>query len=847
MLTPEKYEALKAKLLDAGPDDYSLEAQERAFAAIDEYEAAEQAKEQADTEQAQALMQQLDPSMPIVPQVLATQGGTNHPGGDQEAESEWLSGPLDNPAGRVIVYDAPADITRQRLMENPQLQRTLFGRELTPEDIASIQAGDSMHQAYNDLEWESVAKQARAGGKTAYRHNRAPWLDGGPNASWLDTLSTKLKASALPAMETASAFIMGVDNSANFGAATAAANAGAFDGDSPAPLTPEEEASGQWEMHPTLGKMPKGSVKRGAVGTPIGGGGDEVVGGVFQTAAPGASARETNDRLVAESPIAHAAGEVGGAFTGASSKLFDMTLGAASKTIAKEGSGLGRRALAGALGMGTAGAAEQAIGEGVDAAAGGDATLGEAAGRVAEGGADALMFGGPFAAIQGLAKAGGKWVREGKRYKGLPGQAEKLNGGKVEVGRGHIDPPDVQAARAEGKSRKMEVGPVDVLAEKLDEPIRQAGSELVGKVEKAGAANAAAHYASDEGKAPLRAKNVMKASLDRLRAVTGDVGDKKVPVGKSSGASAVLDIFNTNIEAVSAKPSKGSIPLSRQEAESYLSKEWQEKLGLGKPESKKGVWTSDKTEPVVDTVYITPRRYSSESLDDVIRQFGKSSDENVKALREAALADRERRTWNGVKGGWSKVQEEQAKGVAKAKDLQERAGGDKPGGAYKAVVQASTPHKGESRKLSAISELAKRSDAARPKPYGPQSTGPGPTEKLFDSARAAGVMDELRGWSSLGKNPSGLDRGRTAAAFDAATLRLGYPIARKVEKAGDARKMGKAGAVNNDDAEREERAEKREAPAKQAAKERAAEAEREPKKGKRRKRPSWEWMREEMN
>ena len=104
-------------------------------------------------------------------------------------------------------------------------------------------------------------------------------------------------------------------------------------------------------------------------------------------------------------------------------------------------------------------------------------------------------------------------------------------------------------------------------------------------------------------------------------------------------------------------------------------------------------------------------------------------------------------------------------------------------------------------------------------------------------------MDELRGWSSLGKSPSGLDRGRSAAAFDAATLRVGYPLSRKVEKAGDWRKAGKVASVNNDDAEHEKRVDDREAPKRQAAKERA-ESKPEPKK-KKRKRPSWDWMREE--
>lgn len=821
MLTPEKYEALKTKLLDAGPDDYSLEAQERAFAAIDEYEAAQAAPEAEQDAQVRHLVQQLDPSMPIVPQVLATTPGTTHPAGDQEAESEWLRGSLDNPAGRVVVYDTPAAKVREMLLADPQLAKTLTdGRGLTPEEIAAIQPGDSLHQAVNDELWKRYSDAAVAGGKTAYRYSKAPYLQGGPNASWLDTLSTKLGEMPLESM---AAVVMGYDDAANFGGIGAAASDDPYK-EINAEMAAERAAKGIEDPKPVV---------EGAKFDPLNPT-TEKVGGID---AEDAQARQ--DMVAEEHPYLHATGELLGAFDprGLSSKFFDATLGKVAKSVAGEGAGVAKRALAGALGMGTAGAAEQAAREGVDAATGGDATVGEAAERVAEGGADALMFGGPFAAIQGLAKAGGKWVREGKRYKGLPGQAEKLNGGKVEVGRGHIDPPDVQAARAEGKARKMEVGPVDVLAEKLDEPIRQAGSELVGKVEKAGAANAAAHYGSKEGKVTLQQENTVRAALERMRKLTSDVaGDRRTAVGKAGADYPLKGIFNASIENVTTRPSKSGVPVPLKEAKAFLSPEWQKKVKLDALEEKG-----------VAKVYVTPRRLDSEHADEVIRQLGDSADEDVKAVLEAAKRDRDGRAWSGAKGAWSKVQEQQAKGAAKAKEVQELAGGDKPGGAYKAVVQASTPHKGESRKLSAIGELAKRSDAARPKPYGPQSTGPGPTEKLFDSARAAGVMDELRGWSSLGKNPSGLERGRTMQVLDAGTLRLAYPLARKVEKAGDARKMGKAGAVNNDDAERKERTSKREEPAKRAAKEREAKAESAPKKGKRRKRPSWEWMREEMN
>ena len=127
----------------------------------------------------------------------------------------------------------------------------------------------------------------------------------------------------------------------------------------------------------------------------------------------------------------------------------------------------------------------------------------------------------------------------------MPGQAEKLNGGKVELLKGHVDPPDVSAARAEGKARKMEVGPVDVIAEKLDEPIREAGSKLVGNVEKAGAGNAAAHYPSKEGQMGLQQENTVRVALERMRKLTSDVaGDRRAPVGKAGADNPLKGIFN---------------------------------------------------------------------------------------------------------------------------------------------------------------------------------------------------------------------------------------------------------------------------------------------------------------
>src|ERR1043165_7127505 len=156
----------------------------------------------------QSLVSQLDPSMSLPAQVLALQPGTTHPGGDEAAQTEWLQGSLDNPAGRVVYYEPPVGKVQEELAQNPALFKMLqLPVPTSAAEIAAIKPGDTTYEAYANWKWKETADAALKGGKTAYRYSKAPWLASGPNASWLDSLSTKLKHGVGPAMEGLSAVV----------------------------------------------------------------------------------------------------------------------------------------------------------------------------------------------------------------------------------------------------------------------------------------------------------------------------------------------------------------------------------------------------------------------------------------------------------------------------------------------------------------------------------------------------------------------------------------------------------------------------------------------------------------
>lgn len=616
MLTPEQYEKKKALLASGG--SFSPEAVAKVQAALDEYEGA-QGKE---PDLGGSLVNLLDPMSPLVPQGLSVTPSTTHPVSDEEAQADWVRGDLKNPNGVVIVYDAPMRVVREDLAKNPALL-DYVGHSISPG--AAVEKGSATEQAYQTHKWRETADAATKAGKTAYRYNLSPWLGDGKSASLLDSLSTKVKASVLPGVEGATAFVMGVDNTGNFGAANAASDAGLLGSDAPPKLTPEEEASGKYDYHPTLGKVPKGWVKKGSAGgTPIGGGGDEVVGGVSASSA-GISARDSNDMLREENPKTRLAGEVFGAVPGAvtgaagwaakgaakgavalgeaATKAGAKELGPALVGAAQRGGGAVQGGLetlkswnpanglwdfimgqapqsAGGIAMGVAragaaGAATQGIREGVQAGAN-YAETGETGTTARETvdriGDAALGAAATHGAITAVSQGGGRWVRQGARYQGLPGEVEALNGGKVYPVVGHATPPALREARAEGLRREVPVDAVGVLAEQTKKPLFDAAKGHTTDIKRAVGQRNSAFEVTAEGQEKLPYRNLAGKALDKTRERLSSSGRGPLrSVGVPNAERNPRGIFNTNIEGVSLTPREGWIPISTREVDDVLS------------------------------------------------------------------------------------------------------------------------------------------------------------------------------------------------------------------------------------------------------------------------------------
>lgn len=814
MLTPEKYQKLKALLADNG-SDLSDEFRAKAQAAVDGYKneflargqgvqksdhlasnplampaeqpmespllsvgsqasgrptaSAPQAAPNPDEARVQQLVSQLDPSLSLPAQVLAMQPGTNHPGGDEAAKEEWIRGDLNNPNGVVIAYDMPVSEVRKKLLEKPELYRALqMSVPTDPESVMSIQEGDSTHQAYNDYFFKEAADAATKAGKSIYRRSKAPWLGDGTQASRLDTLKTKLAST--PAAEP-QAFLLGFDDSAMFGAVRAAGEGSGlgFGGK----LNPEDDEALRKSI-PAYGEQNGKEPPKS---------GPETVGGIPEDL----SMQERNDVLEESYPKLHTAGQALGTVLGPAASLWSWltAAGAPAKTA------LGGVARGAARGAG-AGAVDQGVRETMQAASSDDAgaSLAGAPGRVlgaaAAGMAPEALGGG----IRGASNQVTDWVQWGKRYKGAPGRVES-HGVEPKLGKGHVAPPVVKDAELRGRKEGGRDA-LTVLASDLDEPLGDAARYRREESRRVSAEKAEEHYASPEGGHTLPMRNLVEVAAQRLRQLTSEVPKKGLKgVAKQRTDAPLKDVFNANIEGVSARPTKHGVELSAKEARSFLSPEWQAKLDL------------DKLEKAGKPVYVTPRRYDSQHADEVIEQLGKGKDEHLSAVREAAIADRAARGG----GAWGSAKEKLDADVAKAKQDAKRVGADRPPGGTRAVVEAAGKGRGQHEAVPALRESARAAGGDAP-------------EKLR-GALIAEDLGDLENWSTVGgRNPIGEPRalwGLTALS-DKAILKGVYPASRKLAKTkpGAASKVGRAAAAatrnvtdDRDDDRRKERDEKK--------------------------------------
>ncbi len=718
------------------------------------------------------LMSMLDPMQPLQPQALATAPATTHPAGDDGAKDEWVRGDLGNPNGLVVVYEAPLKKVQEDLAANPGLLDAV-GLHMSPG--ATVEKGDSIEQAYNDFMWPKVADAAAKAGKTAYRYSKAPWLGDGKNASLLDSLKTKLSFTHGP-QDSSRAFVLGVDDIGSFGAVDAAAKAGA-DRTGGATLAGNPRLPAKYDYSGVMEASGESKAPR-----------FEMVNDPDKM-----SAADRNAAVKEDHPVAYTAGQVAAIAPGlaeAGAKGVAKAAGALSKgagaqlataaegirglsewlpstalwdAIVGTGEAAKARGFVASTARGAAAAAtDQAVREGVQAgshyAETGETgtTLKDAGERVAGVGAGGAVLHALGTGVRKGASAFGENVRWGPRYEGAPGRLE-AHGVETSVGGGHLDPRVVKDATLRGRKEGGRDA-LTVIASDLDQPLGDVARGRVAKAEQAEASTVSAHRATPEAGYTLPARNLVEESVKQLRELTSPVPKKGLPgVAKPGSESEVKGIFNKNIEGVSTRKTAHGIPLTADEARSFLSPEWQEtgKLDFEKLAKKKG--------PVV---WVTPRRHDSAHFDVAMEELGASKDKQVKSLQEAARKDRAAR---GT-GDYGAARDKHDADIGKAKKGAKRIGADKDDGVRDTVVRVGKS-KGNDKATSALRSAATEAG--------------GPAREQLRGALVAEDLDDLRKKAALG----GTARNPLASPWnlwglgDKAVLRTAYPIARNIERA----------------------------------------------------------------
>ena len=502
---------------------------------------------------------QMDPSFSLMPQALSVQPATTAPAGDDAEKSAWRVDPQGSAAGKVIVYDVPLAQVKKDLLEHPEKVRALYPDlmeqnpgAVTPESIMALTHNDSLYQDYQARMWRDTANDFASHGKTAIRYSAAPWvaMEGGP----LNNLALKLEGAVQPYGDRATAFVMGVDDSALFGAGRAAAEVAGEAGAAMEPLNPF---------------------------------GTERVGGITTT-----DPAERAEQLEEQYPGSYLGGEALGMLSGwgPANYLFGKALGlgravaGSAQTFGGTLSRLAAGTAAGALG----GAGMQAGRDAVDAAAD-DAkqAINPAAERtgpewesIPDRAQDTLSLGIPLAAAgaavgEGASRAADR-VRWGNRYDGMPGQLEQALGKDIQfkVGKGPVSKP-IEELKVE--ARKANRQPGDVIAQEIGPPIAQALDQDVKGVFEQVATKRKAYLASPEGKQPIRVKNFLTAVTDELRAdmKANPMTERGVPtpIGQEGSAKDLHRFFNQQIETVSTAPVPGAIELTPEEAQAFLTPE----------------------------------------------------------------------------------------------------------------------------------------------------------------------------------------------------------------------------------------------------------------------------------
>jgi hypothetical protein len=510
---------------------------------LERLEAEEAAASPADKAKAAEIGSVVSPAVSVPAQVLSAQPATTDPRGDEAAQSDWVVKGTDAAKQATMVYEPPLRKAKEELLGNPQLISALFPDEqIPPEFIQNMDANSDIYKAYADHKWNDARWAAAESGTTAYRYSKAPWLQGGAAAglSPLGTLGTKLKGSVNPLIEGANALILGVDDTAAFGAGRAAGEA----------------------------------VDR-ATGNPT---------------------EELNQQRVEEYPGLHTAGRVAGLFTPAG--VMGL-LGKGASALTRGAGAAAAKAGGGAIAQGAAklaasvpaaavgGAAAQAGREGVQAASSlsktGETgtTLGEAADRSVAAGLDPanlwMGLGGEGAGMiaGGLARG----IARSPHYRGNIERVEQL-GGEIKLGRGPVGSEGAEAAIKEGRTR--DISPQDVIAERIAPKIAEAenavaqgnfqGAKKLKDEAKISHGEAKKQYfATPEGKAMLAPVETLETNLKHLRSkVAAGPGGGLRPIGNAEGVALTRAEFSGDVARVSTKPVPGAIELTPEEAELFL-------------------------------------------------------------------------------------------------------------------------------------------------------------------------------------------------------------------------------------------------------------------------------------
>lgn len=557
------------------------------------------------------LTTKLDPRFPLLPQADATAPATTHPGGDQQAAMEWMGG---KPGGDItFVYEPPVEVARQKLLENPQLARTLFENipnAMSPEVIAGMQKGDDAYERVANRMWADTAKAAAEAGKTVYRYSKTPWLHDGQMMNTIQKLGGF--ASVAPA-----AFIMGVDQGGFFGAGRAVNEAVAGDEANQAQSVADTNAPGVALAGQALGVLAPWS---------------------------------------------------------ATNKLWNF-IGSGGKGIAgKLGGGLAARALAAGGAASVAAGADQALREGAGALGDGGFDLGQSGARV---GAAMNPLANPLAPALGVggellgsaAKAGADWTRH-RAYGGAIGEMEGA-GSKFRFGRAPTVSDDaeemVRQGRAEGVAaqgpRAAELVPQVMAGAKK---IKQDAIEQIAERNRP-------FYESREGQMRLPARGVAQAAVDNLRAQyqTSGGGLRRMP-GSAEDINEYRIILREQTDGVSVEPMEDAIELSGEEAQQFLTAGQKKTLSQGEyaggpvyliPRR----YNAEEHERMI-------KKYSP-NIDEKNRATENTyRDRAYKTIRQAAYRDRDARPMDGVEGGWSDSQRKAYEELKQAENIQKRVG-----------------------------------------------------------------------------------------------------------------------------------------------------------------------------